>query len=201
MHYYKDNFLPEELFNTLSKEAMIQYRPRDGWYALDPIEEGKRIYGDQFEIEGPTRVVGENYPEKDNFGMSAILMKSKSLPETMHRIKKYMSEELQFVNPTARMVWFQHHTNKNKVIPHFDNPLSGKPLEHSFTSLLYIHDTWKDEWGGEFSSDEGNIVPKPNRLLIYRRDIKHWVNPITHTLDDYPRTLLFAGWATGNDIQ
>ena len=199
MHSYKDNFLSEELFNTISKEAMSQYRPRDGWYKLDSVEYGRGVSGENYEVDAPTRIVGENYPEKDNFCMSAVLMKSKSLPEVVRSIKKYMIEELQFINPIARMVWFQYHSNKSKVIPHVDNELAGKPREKAFTSLLYLHDTWEDDWAGEFCfSDEGKLLPKPNRLIIYRRDIKHWVNEITHTLDNYPRTLLFTGWVTDN---
>ena len=202
MHYYKDNFLPEELFNTLSKEAMIQYRPRDGWYELDAVEYGRGLSGENYELDAPSRIVGENYPEKDNFCMSAVQMKSKSLPEVVHSIKKYMSEELKFINPEARMVWFQYHSNKSKVIPHTDNTLAGKPIEQAFTSLLYLHDTWEDEWAGEVCFIDGDsILPKPNRLVIYRRDEEHWVNKIMHNQDNYPRTLLFTGWATDNDIQ
>ena len=202
MHYYKDNFLPEELFSTFSKEATVQYEPREGWYKLDSHAYGRGLSGEDYQTVAPTRIVGTPYPEKDNFCMSAVQMKSKSLPEVVYSIKKYMIEELKFINPEARMVWFQYHSNKSKVISHIDNPLAGKPIEQAFTSLLYVHDTWEDAWGGEVCFIDGDsILPKPNRLVIYRRDVEHWVNEIMHNQDGYPRTLLFTGWATDNDIQ
>ena len=111
---------------------------------------------------------------------------------------KRENEENQLINPLARMMWFQYHSDKHKVIQHYDNTLAGSTNKKSFTSLLYMHDTWEDTWGGEltFLNDKKPILPKPNRLMIYSRDEEHWVNEITHGIEDYKRMFLFTAWVT-----
>lgn len=202
MYWCKDNFLTETLFKNFSEEVLKQFKPRDGWYELDNHDYGKGLSGENYKVDAPVRIVGRPYPEEDDFVSSAINMKSRSLPEVVRNIKQYMIEELKFINPTSRMVWFQYHSNKSKVIPHFDNELAGKPREQSFTSILYMHDTWEDDWAGEliFSIDNKPILPKPNRLVVYSRDIEHWVSQVTHNLDDYQRMFLFTAWVTDNDF-
>ena len=209
MYLYKDNFLTESTFKMFNEEMLNSYKPRpEGWWTkhgqLGYESYGKGLSGENFNEDAPELVLGENYPEENDYVRSAMLMGSKSLPDVVRSIKKHMIEDLKFTNPLARMMWFQYHSNKHKVISHFDDPLTGKTRQQSFTSLLYMHDTWEDTWGGELTfynhNDPVSILPKSNRLVIYSRDEEHWVNEITHDLDDYHRMFLFTAWGTDNDI-
>ena len=216
MYLYKDNFLPESTFKMFNEEMLNMYRPRpEGWWTKHGQWEnaehkfayesyGRGLSGENFREDAPVLVQGENYPEENDYVRSAIKLGSKSIPDVVRSIKKYMIEDIEFINPLARMMWFQYHSNKHKVIPHFDDPLAGKTRQQSFTSILYMHDTWEDTWGGELNFLNDNkpvsILPKSNRLIIYSRDEEHWVNEITHGIDDYQRMFLFTGWATDNDI-
>jgi Rps23 Pro-64 3,4-dihydroxylase Tpa1-like proline 4-hydroxylase len=109
---------------------------------------------------------------------------------------------MNLINPLARQMWYQYHSKKHKIISHLDQAVKDKTSKQSFTSLLYMHDNWEDSWGGEltFLNDKQSILPKPNRLIIYSRDEEHWVNEITHDLDDYQRMLFFTAWGTDNDF-
>ena len=196
MYWYKDNFLSDSLFKSFNEDLLNRYEPREKW--VDDDVYGLYLSGENYKEDAPTRIMGDAYPEENDYMHSAIKMKSKSLPEIVRSIKKCMIEENQLINPLARMMWFQYHSNKNKVIQHYDNTLAGSTNKKSFTSLLYMHDTWEDTWGGEltFLNDKKPILPKPNRLMIYSREEEHWENEITHGLEDYQRMFLFTAWVT-----
>ena len=200
MYWYKDNFLSDSLFKTFNKEILDRYEPRKEW--VDDDIYGLHLSGENYKEDAPVRIKGEAYPEKNEYIHSAVKLRSKSLPEIVRTIKKCMIEDMQLVNPLARMMWFQYHSNKHKVIQHYDNTLAGKSSKQSFTSLVYMHETWEDTWGGEltFLNDKQSILPKPNRLLVYSRDEEHWVNEITHDLEDYKRMFLFTAWTVDNDF-
>jgi len=213
MYWYKDNFLDQSTFKMFNEEILTSYKPRpEGWWTqhgqLGYESYGKGLSGKNYEKDAPVLVLGESYPEENNYVRSAMLMGSKSLPNVVRSIKKHMIEDLKFTNPLARMMWFQYHSNKHKVIQHLDDPLNGKTPKQSFTSILYMHDDWEDDWGGELCFSDGSIrqfgpssiLPKSNRLVIYSREEEHWVNEITHAMDDYQRMFLFTAWATDNDI-
>lgn len=201
MYFYKDNFLTDSTFKMFNEEMLNSYKPREKDEEVNEIY-GRGLSGENFKEDAPVLVLGENYPEENNYVRSAMLMGSKSVPDIIRSIKKYLTEDLELINPLARMMWFQYHSNKHKVIQHIDDCLAGKTPQQCFTSLLYMHDTWEDTWGGEltFLNDKKPILPKSNRLVVYSRDEEHWVNEITHGIDDYQRMFLFTAWATDNDI-
>jgi hypothetical protein len=201
MYCYKDNFLSDEVFNLFKEDMLNKYEPRKEWGNENPIY-GKYLSGENYEEDAPVRVLALTNPEDGDYMYTAARLGSKSLPEIARSIKQYMIEDMNLINPLARQMWYQYHSNKHKVIQHWDPAVNGKTSKQSFTSLLYMHDTWEDDWGGEltFLNDKQSILPKPNRLVIYSRDEEHWVSEITHTLDDYQRMFFFTAWGTDNDF-
>ena len=202
MYWCEDNFLSEPLFEKFSKEVAKQYSgPRKDWYIHDNHAYGKELSGKDYKLTAPVREVGVNYPETDNYVSSSNQLQSASLPKVMECIKEHMKGKLKLTNPTARMLWFQYHTINSKVIPHYDYQLKDtKSSKQCFSSILYTHHNWGDEWGGELCFNTEQFLPKPNRLVTYSRDERHWVNDVLHNHKHYVRTLLFTGWATDNDI-
>jgi len=203
MYCYKDNFLSDELFNLFKEDMLNKYEPRKEW-VIDNGEMrfGKYLSGENYKEDAPVRVMDLAYPEDGNYMYTAVKLGSKSLPEIARSIKQYMIECMNLINPLARQMWYQYHSKKHKIISHLDQAVKDKTSKQSFTSLLYMHDNWEDSWGGEltFLNDKQSILPKPNRLIIYSRDEEHWVNEITHDLDDYQRMLFFTAWGTDNDF-
>ena len=126
MYLYKDNFLTESTFKMFNEEMLNSYKPRpEGWWTkhgqLGYESYGKGLSGENFNEDAPELVLGENYPEENNYVRSAMLMGSKSLPDVVRSIKKHMIEDLKFTNPLARMMWFQYHSNKHKVISTYNS--------------------------------------------------------------------------------
>jgi Rps23 Pro-64 3,4-dihydroxylase Tpa1-like proline 4-hydroxylase len=203
MYCYKDNFLSDELFNLFKEDMLNKYEPRKEWVTDNgEMRFGKYLSGENYKEDAPVRVMDLAYPEDGNYMYTAVKLGSKSLPEIARSIKQYMIECMNLINPLARQMWYQYHSKKHKIISHLDQAVKDKTSKQSFTSLLYMHDNWEDSWGGEltFLNDKQSILPKPNRLIIYSRDEEHWVNEITHDLDDYQRMLFFTAWGTDNDF-
>ena len=203
MYCYKDNFLSDELFNLFKEDMLNKYEPRKEWVTDNgEMRFGKYLSGENYKEDAPVRVMDLTYPEDGNYMYTAVKLGSKSLPEIARSIKQYMIECMNLINPLARQMWYQYHSKKHKIISHLDQAVKDKTSKQSFTSLLYMHDNWEDSWGGEltFLNDKQSILPKPNRLIIYSRDEEHWVNEITHDLDDYQRMLFFTAWGTDNDF-
>ncbi len=204
MYCYKDNFLSDEVFNLFKEDILNKYEPRKEWIEENgELRFGKHVSGENYKEDAPVRVgLDLTYPEDTDYMHTAVRLGSKSLPKIARSIKQYMIEDMNLINPLARMMWYQYHSNKHKIIPHVDQAVNGKTSKQSFTSLLFMHDIWEDSWGGELTFLNGNksILPKSNRLVIYSRDEEHCVNEITHDLDDYQRMLFFTAWATDNDF-
>ena len=185
MYWYGDNILPKSLFDIFHKEMIKGFNPNIRF-------DDSTVSNDRQAI----RIRAGAIPKDDYMNVASILG-SKSLPEVITTVKKYLTEDLNFVNPKAYGTWFQYMSNKQLVGKHFDNPnVNGKPTDQSFSAFLYMHQTWEDNWGGELCFNSGTVLPKPNRLIVYSREEEHWVNEIKHTLDDYQRMFLGTSWST-----
>jgi hypothetical protein len=185
MYWYGDDILPKSLFDIFHKEIIKRFNPNIRF-------DDSNISNDRQAI----RIRAGAIPKDDYMNVASILG-SKSLPEVITTVKKYLTEDLNFVNPKVYGVWFQYMSNKQLVGKHFDNPnVNGKPTDQSFSAFLYMHQTWEDNWGGELCFNSGTVLPKPNRLIVYSREEEHWVNEIKHTLDDYQRMFVATSWST-----
>ncbi len=198
MYCVTDNFLSNDLFESLNKEMLNRFDPNEKWN--DDPRYGKALSGDNFAEVGPIRYLypHEKYGAIDSEYVNvAWYLRSPSLPQVTKNINERMNE-LNLTKPNVRSMWFQYQSKAQHVQEHTDPPLGGQTAEQSFTSILYMHDTWEENYKGEivFSKDESTFLPKPNRLLIYSRDEAHRVNEITHDLEGYQRMLFFIGWGT-----
>jgi hypothetical protein len=183
MYWYGDNILPKSLFDNFHKEMMNRFDPN------------RR---DVFDMNDKNciRIRAGEVP-KDDYMNVATLMGSKSLPEVITIVKKYLTEDLNFVNPEPHGTWFQYMSNKQSISKHYDNAhVGGKSTSNSFSAFLYMHQTWEDNWGGELCFNSGAFLPKSNRLIVYSRDEQHWVGEIKHKLDDYQRMFVAIAWGT-----
>lgn len=82
----------------------------------------------------------------------------------------------------------------NKTEFHFDGPVHCRPLDESYTALLYLNKNWTESMGGLWNGNNLYVIPLENRLLVYSRDIEHAVTP---GLGPWPnnRKALLTSWA------
>ncbi len=195
MIQYHDNLLPNKLFNSFNK-TMIW---RDETLKFDPKIRLKNFSsGDEIQEQKATfakRIKSGVVPIDDDYTEIAALLGSKEVPAVIKHVKNFLIKVMKLNNPKVYGNWFQFMNQTQRIGKHFDAPsVGGKPINQSFSSFLYMHDTWEDDWGGEICfNGKAIILPKPNRLVVYSRDEEHWVNEFT---GDYKRMFLGLSWST-----
>jgi len=78
------------------------------------------------------------------------------------------------------------------IDPHRDRDITGKGLDKSFSSIIYLHDSWNKDLGGEFYTPDIDVEPAPNRLLWYSRDELHGVRVGSNWVE--PRRMMLLSW-------
>jgi hypothetical protein len=180
MYFYKDNFLPEELFSSLQKRMLWRFKQGD-------TKDASRI---------KTHII-----ENNDYTVAGVILGA-MVPDAVLSIKKYLEETYNFKNLQARLIWFQYQNNKQHIGRHYDEGRTGgRKAYQCFSTFIYTHEQWEDNWGGEFCINYAEVLPKTNRLLVHSRDEEHWVNPIKHGLDDYQRMFLGVSWLTDNEFK
>ena len=114
MYCYKDNFLSDEVFNLFKEDILNKYEPRKEWIEENgELRFGKHVSGENYKEDAPVRVgLDLTYPEDTDYMHTAVRLGSKSLPKIARSIKQYMIEDMNLINPLARMMWYQYHSNK-----------------------------------------------------------------------------------------
>lgn len=197
MKVYVDNFVPDDMFNALTTRMLQRFKP------------GLR--------QDTGSVQHKNYiPDRKNFEKAAVRIRTSSdnhdyseskmllgsmVPDIVVLIKDYMQNVLHIKNPMANTIWFQYQSPSQKVAKHVDGTrIRGCKPENCYNSFLYAHKEWDKHWGGELCFNDIEILTKANRLVIYSREEEHWVNSITHGMNDYQRMFLGIDWSTDNDL-
>jgi len=187
MFLFVDNFLSEEDFMILNERMLWRFRPG---LRQDDQYHGKKTAA----VRIRTLSHNHDYTEAQH-------LLGKTVPNIVEYIKNYLINELKFISPEAHGIWFQYMSNKQFVGPHYDDGnLRKKKPTQCFSTFLYSHNKWEDDWGGELCFHTGEILPKKNRLIIYSRDEEHWVKDIKHDNDNYQRMFLGVSWSTDNDF-
>ena len=177
---YFDNFLPDADFSALNERMLKRYKPglrQDNGSDLTAI----RIR--------TTSADGVNYTE------SKVLLGLQIVP-ALEKMRDTLVK-LGYVKPLPYSIWFQYGDKNHLVGKHFDGKVGDSTLEKSLSTFLYTNKYWEDDWGGEFCVNGTEILPKPNRLIIYSRDEEHWINNISAKVEhDYLRMFFGVSWST-----
>jgi len=111
---------------------------------------------------------------------------------TCEKIQTYFLDTLNIeVEPYS--IRYQCMTDRYVIHPHLDGSVREKSLDASYTSILYLNDTWDESLGGNFEIDNISLASLPNRLIIYSRDELHSVSKPTKEWK-IPRMLLLVSW-------
>jgi len=188
MYFYIDNFLPDIQFKELNERMLWRFKPTIRQDAITIRNRNSH----------PVRI--RTSSDNNDYTEAAMIL-GKMVPDVVAKVKNFLENEHKFVNCMASSIWFQYHSQEQTLSQHYDDGhIRGKKPNQCFTSFVYTHNIWEDNYGGELCFETGSILPKSNRLVIYSRDELHWVNPIKHNLENYNRMFLGVSWSTDNDF-
>lgn len=162
MLYIEDNFLTESEFRSLNDAALKHstkkrnlYQDNNGW------------------SEGCVDL-------KNNLVMP--LVKFGKWQEPIIERLKVLVEQFVKPHPIIENVWFNYAQGAYIIPRHTDIITTNDPadlMKKSFKIFIYAHEQWEESWGGKLCFDAQEIVPVPNRLVMYTMDEAHWTTPIT----------------------
>jgi hypothetical protein len=200
MIYYEDNFLPEDQFIALQQRVSRRFVATDKKKFSENSDEPVRLtYHD---VNGDW-LEGTNYLGK----------------ECIPAVEKIIStmENIGVENLKNWSIWFQYIINTMTIPPHQDQELRKSDKANTYTAIIYTSE-WQPGWGGEFivgdpifpETKEGSagtrpasltnlthvIEPKPNRMLIWSRDVWHAVNKVESTDPNHLRSFFGTGWSS-----
>jgi hypothetical protein len=192
---HKDNFLSLENFNKLSQTAVDRYP-----IILNEDKNAKQNMSSSVRSREPSFPAGYTTLPAETavrYGLSAII--------AVEQTRELLINEFHIKNPEIANIWFAYMNADKKQGWHCDGPVRDFPVEKCLTVCLYLHSTWEPAWGGEIITESGNhYEPKPNRLVVWSRDITHRVAPIFTPDPNYMRMVMATTWTSEgqlNDIQ
>ena len=161
-HAIIDDFLPEEIFKTISRSLD----------SVDDFDDVKKEFSSH--VEYKKKVYGDG-DLKGNLKLPVEILGSK-------KIKEIFEKYLNVRNIVSLTDWnnyggyFPFHSMKSGGLlgTHVDHSHSRDNLLHIANAIYYASNDWKESWGGEtiFSDKTGfklikKIYPKPNRLVLF----------------------------------
>jgi hypothetical protein len=113
----------------------------------------------------------------------------------LQRIRNFY-KNIGFKNIKLHNAWIQYGDRDTIIDNHVDGAIRGADIDKCFTSLLFCHEYWDDNWGGTFhvTEDESDVIisPTPNSFVTWTRDTPHMMSRI---ISDCPlRIFLGTSW-------
>lgn len=163
-HAVIDNFLPQELFDKISKSIDKTDENKDPQKQfISDLELNKKVYGKKDlkdDLEIPLNIIGGK------------------------KIKEIIEKYLNLDNLISLNDWenyggyYPFHRMKTKGLlgSHVDHSYAhlDNQLLHVANSIFYVSPKWEENWGGETILFNTNglqiikkILPKPNRLVLF----------------------------------
>lgn len=201
MIHYVDNFLPQDQFDALKLRVEKRFIPTD-----------KKKF--EANSDEPVRIT--YHDETGNWREGCNLLGKECIPAVEKIIKEFEIIGVQELFNWS--LWYQYIIDTMTIPPHQDQGLRYSSKEHSYTAVIYTSD-WQPGYGGEFVVGEpifpkatnGTvpraigidpiqiIEPKPNRMLIWSREVWHAVNKVTVDDPTYMRNFMGTGWSSISD--
>lgn len=187
LFFYKDNFLSPENFKELNALGIRRF----------PLIEKEDVYSRQNALHPIRSRDLQLPPGHTTLTPEFELRYGKITTKAVNQIYQFLLNEANVIKPELATVWFAYMNSAKQLDFHSDGPVRGIPVERCVTVCLYIHNDWKEEWGGEIESEEGTrFMPVPNRLVVWSRDVIHKVADITATELPFNRTIMATTWTS-----
>ena len=186
MLFIKENFLSSSSFKALndsvknfygvSKEEFIEKQNN----TFIKINEQRGIYKPFASVQRAKRVrCWSNSPDTE---IESLEFFGEVYREPLKQLRDFYTQ-LGFTNIKLHNAWLQYGDRDTEMHRHSDGAIRGSHITQCFTSLLFCHEYWEDDWGGIFHVESEGlsspISPEPNKFVTWTRDHPHWMTPIT----------------------
>jgi len=168
-HFYIDNFLPDELANTIY-EAFFKHT--DDFYRRNSFRERKSTFA---------RLAGSSPLLSD-------ITNAFQLPEVIEEISSIVGMNALEADPSLYAGGLSMMFNNDFLNPHIDNSHDGNRARYRRLNLLfYVSPDWTLEKGGNFElwdekvKNQQVVISKFNRLVVMETHSRSWdsVSPVT----------------------
>lgn len=190
MVFYQDNFLTEEEFKWLDNISSK---------VSEDIQKEMEHKGSD---SSRNRVWGKFNWNRGFFGLNddttipSVALK-RNIKPIMTRISDLIKEKSKLEPfPPLDDVFLIYSKDGYKVHRHTDNTYSvpiPEDLAKCHKAFIFCHNEWKEEWGGHLCFDGHEILPVPNRLVVFSVDESHWVN-LVNTESTMIRKIFGGRW-------
>lgn len=186
----QDNFLTEEEFKWLdAATSKISDDIQNEMSVRGPDLSRNRIWGDFNWNRG-------YFSLNDDTTIPSVALK-RNIQPIMLRIREIIKENsnLDPFPPLENVILIyskdgyivHRHTDNSYYVP------VPEDLAKCFKAFIFCHSDWKEEWGGHLCFDGHEILPVPNRLVIFSMDEAHWVN-LVNTQSTMIRKIFGGRW-------
>ena len=186
MIFKEKNFLSPELFDILSQKSTQLYKMskpelNDMSISADAIDPDKGVYNKDTSIQQAMRF--RFYCNGDDVMEETVGFFGPDIEKVLLQVKAYLNNK-GWKNIKLSNVWFQYGDTETQMHRHSDGIIHNATAENCFTSMIFSHSEWDNDWGGQFKveSMDGTETtiqnPEPNSFILWNRHHPHWMTPI-----------------------
>jgi hypothetical protein len=186
MIFKEKNFLSPELFDILSQKSTQLYKMskpefNDMSISADAIDTDKGVYNKDTSIQQAMRF--RFYCNGDDVMEETVGFFGPDIEKVLLQVKDYLINK-GWKNIKLSNVWFQYGDTETQMHRHSDGIIHNATAENCFTSMIFSHSEWDNDWGGQFKveSMDGTETtiqnPEPNSFILWNRHHPHWMTPI-----------------------
>ena len=186
MIFSEEKFLDDNLFDLLSKKSEYLYKLSKPELAtmdisLDKTNPTIGIYNKDKAVQEAMRF--RFWCNGNDVMKETVEFFGPNIEKVLLQVKNYLIDK-GWKNIKLSNVWFQYGDTKTQMHRHSDGTIHNATFENCFTSMIFTHPKWDNDWGGLFKveSMDGTETtiqnPDPNSFIIWNRHHPHWMTPI-----------------------
>ena len=186
MIFSEEKFLDDNLFDLLSKKSEYLYKLSKPELStmdisLDKTNPSIGIYNKDKAVQEAMRF--RFWCNGDDVMKETVEFFGPDIEKVLLQVKNYLIDK-GWKNIKLSNVWFQYGDTKTQMHRHSDGTIHNATFENCFTSMIFTHPKWDNDWGGLFKveSMDGTETtiqnPDPNSFIIWNRHHPHWMTPI-----------------------
>ena len=186
MIFRESNFLNDDLFEILSLKSQRLYKmSKLEDIAMEVVREDidpeRGIYDKNISHQRAMRF--RFYCNGDDVMDETIAFFGPDIGKILLQVKDYLIDK-GWKNIKLSNVWFQYGDTETQMHRHSDGIIHNATADNCFTSMIFTHPKWDNDWGGQFKveSMDGTETtvqnPNPNSFIIWNRHHPHWMTPI-----------------------
>lgn len=186
MIFREQNFLSPDLFEILKQKSEYLYK-------LSKLE----VNTMDISVDKTNPVIGIYDKDKatqkamrfrffcngDDVMKETVSFFGPDVEKCLMQVKNYLIEK-GWKNIKLSNMWFQYGDTETQMHRHSDGTIHNATDDNCFTSMIFTHPHWDNDWGGQFyvESMDGTETtiqnPDSNSFIIWNRQHPHWMTPI-----------------------